>query len=175
MTTAAVHIQLASAAVDLLRADSDLVALLESEGQIRSTLDTSGSPAGISAVVVRARDLGGHQGLSSRVLVDVELTVTVRTHLDEDPDRTAHDAAVAAAQAALPSGWAPALTGWVVRHVRAWEVSDARVDESGVFRDTDLARTVLVQASSAPALGWQLDGGTFDTEFPDESVDGGEL
>jgi hypothetical protein len=67
-------------------------AILGAATQIRPTLDTSGTPAGISALIVRARDLGGHEGMSSRRLVDVEIRVTVRTHLDEDQDREVHDA-----------------------------------------------------------------------------------
>lgn len=167
---AALHIQVAQATVDRLRLDAALVALLGTEAQIRQKLDTSGAPAGLSACIVRCRDLGKHLGQA--LLRDVELRVTVRTHMDEDPDREHHDAVTAAVLEICGAEWLPVLEGWVVRHQRSAESTDAEADSAGVFRDTDVVQEMLLQAvDEAPAL--VLDGGAPDTAFETASVSGG--
>lgn len=142
----ALHIQVGRAGVARYRADAALVAALGAAEQIRATLDTSGSPAGVSALIVRARDLGGYQGMSSRKLVEVELRVTIRTHLDEDQDREVHDALASQVLAIAGSRWTPPLTGWIVRHVSSAECTDVEADPAGVFRDTDVTQRLLAQA-----------------------------
>ena len=153
MSAEALHIQAGKAAVARYRADSGLVAALGAATQIRPTLDTAGTPAGISALIVRARDLGGHEGMSSRKLVDVEIRVTVRTHIDEDQDRAVHDDLVSTVLGIAGQAWTPALSGWIVRHCSSADSTDVEADAGGVFRDTDVVQRLLVQAvvdSGAP-------------------------
>lgn len=146
VTALALHLQIARGAVETARADAAITGQLESAEQVRSAWDTSGTPAGISAVIVRTRDLGGYAGVRSRAVVQVELRYSVRTHLDEDQDATAHDALVSAVQVAAAAPWAAVTDGWVVRHRTAPEVSDVDADGSGVFRQADVVQTLLCQA-----------------------------
>lgn len=56
------------------------------EGQIREVLDVSGQPKDLAGITVGVADKGDHPGCVGRVLVDVEPTVTIWTHINDDAD-----------------------------------------------------------------------------------------
>ena len=113
---------------------------------IRAKLDVSGSaPATPEMVIVTASDKGGHNGLATRVLIDIEATVSILTHLDEDETGSANDALEAQimpALAAIPRG--TALNGWTIRFEGNWQSQDpAIVNDS--FRARDITATLFLQ------------------------------
>ena len=55
------------------------------EGKVRKLWDVSGDlPQGDTGIVVSCEDLGGHNGMPGRELVDVRVNIRIFTNLDED-------------------------------------------------------------------------------------------
>ena len=116
------------------------------QSQIRGKLDVDGdAPLGTAAIIVSASDKAGHNGMATRVLIDIEATVSILTHLDEDPHGTMNDDLEAQAMAAvttIPRG--TALDGWTIRYEGNWQSQDpAIVNDS--FRARDITATLYLQ------------------------------
>ncbi len=110
--------------------------------QIRASYDVSGEPRGPASVIVSCADLGGHNGMRQRILVDCKATVTVMTHMDEDLAGTLSDDILNAIIPVIQS-IDPVMDGWKVRHVTPWQSSDPTTD--GAFRIVELSTTLYTQ------------------------------
>ena len=113
------------------------------EGQIRGQFDVAGEITQGAGCFVSAVDLGGHNGLPGRILVDVELTATAWTHLNEDGNGLECDVIASAIQAALSDGFNPPLDGWAIRHIQSWTAGEITTQES--FRMCEVKTTVFLQ------------------------------
>lgn len=129
--------------VQVLRAAEAEPIMQTPECQIRAALDVSGEPRGPYGIIVAAADLGGHGGLPGRVLVDVRVTITVFTHLDEDADGHRLDDLAAAVMETIPS-IGVAVPGWHIRFPGVWQLDEATMDD--VFRTADITATLYLQA-----------------------------
>ena len=111
--------------------------------QIRAAMDVSDVPRGPAALVVSCADLGGHNGMRTRILVDVRATITIATHLDEDQDGSLSDSIINAVIPVLYQ-FNPELQGWAIRHITPWETSEPFAD--GSFRQTSIVSTMFTQS-----------------------------
>ena len=113
------------------------------ERQIRGQLDVAGEITQSGGVFVSAIDRGGHDGIPGRVLVDVDLSATAWTHLNEDAGGLECDIIASAVQAALAAGFAPTLEGWAVRHITSWTAGE--LTERDSFRMCEISATVYLE------------------------------
>jgi len=120
------------------------------DGSIRAKLDVSGVPRGPASVIVSARDLGNHNGIPGRILVDVQAIVQIMTHLDEDQDGALADSLMSAAMAALGGATAASysLNGWEVGYPGQWASDEPHIDSDGVFRVCRLSATLFLQKTN---------------------------
>ena len=111
--------------------------------QIRAAYDVSGDPRGAASVIVSCADLGGHNGMRPRILVDCKATVTVMTHLDEDLTGALSDSIL---NAIIPviQAFSPTLDGWAIRHVTPWQTAEPTSD--GAFRIVAAEATIFTQS-----------------------------
>lgn len=134
--------QITACIVTSLR-ESDCASILP-EGQIRSKLDVSGAPVGFMGLVVTAADIGGHNGIPGRILIDVTATVQAFTHLDEDMDGTEMARLSSAVMDALQN-IDYNLDGWTVRFPGDWTATEPSVEDA--FRRVDFTATLFLQTS----------------------------
>lgn len=80
---------------------ADGLSSLAAAGQIRAVSDQADPKAGEASIAVDVTDRGSHLGLPGRVLVDAEVSVTLRTSLVADEDLALFHALLAAASSAL--------------------------------------------------------------------------
>jgi len=111
------------------------------ETQIRGTLDISGTPKDVYGITVSTKDLGDHAGNTGRILVDVEATLTIFSHLDEDPDGSLCDS-LTSDTLQIMQGIEYALDGWHVYWNGNLQVTDTMMDNS--FRQNVLTTTIPI-------------------------------
>ena len=111
------------------------------ETQIRGLLDLSGTPKEAYGITVGAEDLGDHAGNTGRVLVDIKPTITVFSHLDEDPDGSLCDSLTADTLAIMQTIQYK-LDGWKVYWNGNWSITDTAMDNS--FRQMILSATLPI-------------------------------
>lgn len=115
------------------------------EGQIRSAWDTSGEITQPAGVYTSAIDRGGHNGLPGRVLVDVDLSATAWSHLNEDSTGMECDIIASCIQQIL-ADFEPTLQGWIVRGIDSWEAGEITVQDA--FRQCEIKTTIYLQNSN---------------------------
>lgn len=120
--------------------------------QIRAKLDTSGELKGFSGITVSVSDLGGHDGLPGRILVDVKVRVTIWTHVDEDMDGSLCDDLASDARRLMPTlndtgeDWIlPPLDGWAVRFPGTIAVGEPELSDDGAYRIKEITTTMYLQ------------------------------
>lgn len=120
--------------------------------QIRAKLDTSGELKGFCGITVSVSDLGGHNGLPGRVLIDVRVRVTIWTHVDEDHDGSLCDNLSSEARKLLPmlnengNDWTlPPLDGWAVRFPGVIQTGEPELSDDGAYRVKELSTTMFLQ------------------------------
>lgn len=114
---------------------------LVEEGQIRFPATAGERDSGVT---VSCRDMGNHLGIPGRILVDVALSVSVRTPLCDDTDAAAFDAYTDAVFRALASiADDTEIDGWTIRHVS--DFSETPVSRDSRYRTREASATVLLQ------------------------------
>lgn len=120
--------------------------------QIRTSLDMSGQLKGFMGITVSASDLGGHEGLPGRILIDVKVSVTAWTHIDEDADGSICDALASDIRQLMPTlndsndDWTlPPLDGWAVRFPGIIQASESMLSPDGVYRVKEITATMYLQ------------------------------
>lgn len=120
--------------------------------QIRAKLDTSGELKGFCGITVSVSDLGGHDGMPGRILVDVKVRVMVWTHVDEDMDGSLCDDLASDVRRLLPTlndngdDWTlPPLDGWAVRFPGIVQTGEPELSDDGAFRVKELSTTMFLQ------------------------------
>jgi len=143
-TSQAPAIQVREAIIAHLRSSAELAGI--DDGQIRAMLDVSGTPRGDRAIIVSARDLGGHGGMPGRVLIDVEASISIMTNLDEDPSGSAADELLSSVAIAIEN-ISYSLNGWRVPFRGIWKGTHATTaDES--FRLVNMTATLYLQKTN---------------------------
>ena len=120
--------------------------------QIRAKLDTSGEMKGFSGITVSVSDLGGHDGLPGRILVDVKVRVMVWTHVDEDKDGSLCDDLASETMRLMPTlndnndDWIlPPLDGWAVRFPGNIQTDEPELSADGAYRVKEISTTMFLQ------------------------------
>lgn len=115
--------QLREHIIDYLNKNQPELPLLE--GKVRALFDVSGDkPMGDTGIVVSCEDLGGHNGLPGRLLVDVRVNVRVFTQMDEDDTGVMLDNLESDTMNLLAAMPDPDLKDWIVRFQGSWTASE---------------------------------------------------
>ncbi len=117
-------------------------------GKVRALWDVSGDlPKGDTGIVVSCEDLGGHNGMPGRLLVDVKVNVRVFTNMDEDDTGILLDNLESETMRLLAAMPAPDLKDWIVRFQGSWRASEP-MNPQGSMRCQILTTTMFLQSKS---------------------------
>lgn len=95
------------------------------EGKVRKLWDVSGDlPQGDTGIVVSCEDLGGHNGMPGRELVDVRVNIRIFTNLDEDDTGVLLDNLESETMRLLAAMPDPDLKDWIVDFQGSWTVTE---------------------------------------------------
>lgn len=106
------------------------------ETQIRGILDVTGTPKDVYGITVNVEDEGDWAGNTNRILVRIHPTITVFSHIDEDPDGSLCDS-LTSDTLQIMQDIQYGLDGWIVSWNGAWAVTDTVMDSS--FRQNVLS------------------------------------
>lgn len=107
--------------------------------QIRGMLDLSGIPKGVYGITVSAQDNGDWAGNTGRVLISIQPSIMVFSHLEEDLDGTICQQVITDVLSIMQS-ITYSLDGWQVAWNGNWTVSETTMTDS--FRQTTLSATL---------------------------------
>ena len=94
-------------------------------GKVRKLWDVSGDmPQGNTGIVVSCEDLGGHNGMPGRLLVDVRVNIRIFTNLDEDDTGVLLDNLESETMRLLAGMQDPDLKDWIVRFQGSWTITE---------------------------------------------------
>ena len=94
-------------------------------GKVRAVWDVSeGTHVGDESIIVSCEDLGGHNGLPGRTLVDVKVNVRVLTNMDKDDTGVQLDNLESDTMKLLANMPDPDLKDWTVNFQGIWMVSE---------------------------------------------------
>lgn len=109
--------------------------------QIRGILDVSGTPRDAYGITVGAEDQGDWNGAMERILIRIQPTITVFSHIEEDPDGSQADS-LAGDTLEIMRTMEYNLDGYVVASNGNWAITDVQMDNA--FRQLTLSAVLPI-------------------------------